>query len=285
MAFDGGIKFFETNKVLESTGATISASSGANSAENAIDRNTLTVWRSVGSNDSTQEILIITPANPISVNRIFCLGINWKDFDIQYDSDGTPTWTNFSSVRGLDTDPLSLGSQINETIWADSSAYYEVASVTAYAFRIRIDKTQVANQEKYLNQFIATTALGDLLGFPIIESVTPDRNARVSKSSSGRVSIMKGLETFAININFDNYPIGFKDDVNFMFTLHDDDDPFLIWLCGGNRNAPYFGHTARGFRLEDVIPMQIASAPDQTYRNNIYISQLSMQFTLQESIL
>ena len=168
MSFAGGCKFFEPSKNLGADGTTIAVSSGSGSADFAIDRNQLTHWRSVGSDDSTQETLTLTLPVSTTFDRILLLDHNFKLFDIQYDSGG---FTDFSNVIGLDTPASSPASAISETTFADTSAYYQFDSVTTTSVRIRCTETQVVDAQKFLNQVILTTEIGTLVGFPTISAI------------------------------------------------------------------------------------------------------------------
>lgn len=275
----GHPKFFNKSQCLEKDGATIQASSGDASSTYAIDQNPSTVWRSSGSNDTTVETITVT-FDSVAINRIFLLGHNLKDFSIQYDNGGT--WTHFSSVVGLDGSKAN----ITETAFSDDTAYYEFAQVTTTQIRITANKTQTANQEKYISQIIVTSELGTLKGFPKVRSVDFDRNSRVKKTLSGYYSIQKSLEVPSFDMEFKDYPATstYNTDMDLMMTLHDLEDPFLIWLCGGRRGTPYFRYTLRGFRLKDVFQMQISKALKLGYTENIYNNPLNTKIEFESVI-
>ena len=171
MAITGGIKFFDKSKTLFADGTTIVAGvSGDPSAEFTIDRNRLSYYRSVGSNDTITETLTITLPSAQTIDRILILDHNWKEFTIKYDSA-----TDFTSVVGLDG---ALGGGISETVFADGTAYYEFDSVSVTStIEIAITKTQVANAQKFVNQIIGTTEIGTLVGYPVV-GLSQDRNIR-----------------------------------------------------------------------------------------------------------
>lgn len=276
----GGVKFFSLSKSLLADGASITASTGSASANYCLDKNPLTFWRSVGSSDTTTETLEITLSASSTINRILLLDHNFKDFTIKYDNSGS--WTHFSSVTGLNGSKTN----ITETAFADDVAYYEFASVTTTKILITINKTQVVDAQKYVSQVIVTDELGTLVGFPKIAKVTVDRNSRVTKTLSGKNVVMKSIETASFELEFKDYPRSsvYNVDIDLMMDLHDREDAFLVWLCGGRRGTNYFGYTLRGFRLKDVYVMQVMKAIDLSYRNNIYQNQLNAKVSLQEHI-
>lgn len=277
MAFAGGIKIFETNKALYKDGASVTVSTGSASKNYMLDRNPFTVWRSVGSNDSTTETITITLPSLMYIDRLALIGHNFKDFDIQWQTFIVGTWNDFTSVVGLDG---SLGS-INHTTYDKSVAYYEFDSVQTQSIRIRADKTQIVDAEKYLNSVIVTTIIGTMSGFPIVQPLAR-RNSKVQDMLSGRKSVSKSIETFSCAIDFAGYPTAYTADLQLMYTLTDRDEPFQVWVCGGNFGSPYFGHTLRGFRLQDFITMHVTADPEQSYQNNIYIGPIEASFVLEE---
>lgn len=277
MAFAGGIKFFDKSMSLKKDGSSIVVSTG--SGDYALDRNPHTVWRSVGSDDTTTETLTVTFPEAITFSRILLLGHNFKEFNIQYDL--ASVWTHFAAVIGLD----GALANISETVFADNTAYYEFTAVSTTGLRIQVLKSQVVDAQKYLSQIIVTNELGSLEGYPEISSVIPNKNLVVGQAISGRVNVSKSIETFQVTLDFNDYPAQNDDDLDLMFALYDRKDPFLVWICGGNRGSTYYRYTLRGFRLIDAIPMQVIEAPDQAYRDNISIAPVNLSFQLAESIV
>lgn len=273
----GGIKFFEPNLALARDGATAVASTGTLTDENPLDRNPLTVWRSVGSDDMTTETWTITFAADVTFNRLFLLNHNFKEFDIQYDDSG---WTDFANVVSLDD--ATPGTGIAETDWDKSVSYYEFDTVTTDQVRIRIDTTQTADAEKFLAEFVATLELGTLSGYPKVSPVRVSRNARVATLLTGRSRVRKSIQTFAVNLDLDPYPAAYGTDLDLLMSLTDRDDDFLVWLCGGRYGSTYFTTTLRGFRLADLLLMQIGEDIENEYNGNIYVGPVRTGFSLIE---
>jgi len=280
MAISGGIKFFTKSKSLGVDGNTISASSGDASSSYALDRNPVTYWRSVSSSDATTETITITFSTSKTFNRIFLLDTNFKDFNIKYEL--ASVWTHFANVTGLS----GAKTNITETAFADTSAYYEFTSVTTQRIQIQVLKTQVANAEKYLSQFVATLELGTFVGFPDISNLDFDRNMRVNKTISGKYSVQKSDENAGFTLNFKRYPASsdFHPDLDLVMELQDTEEPFLVWLCGGRRGTSYFRYTIRGFRLQDLYQMQVTKPLKLEYADNVYVNSINSSLSLEESI-
>jgi len=284
MAITGGIKIFKDNEALISKSVTAAASpSGDPSADFILDRNVLTHWRSVGSDDTTTETLTITFPGAITIDRIHILDHNFEDFDIMYD--GGAGFVNFTNVIGLDGAVIG---GIIETAFADDSAYYEFDSATlggAFQIRIRANTTQVTDAEKFLNQLVASEELGTFNGFPSVNPVA-SRNSRISTALSGRLSIQKANETLSVSLGFDSYPASgdFVQDWTIVYTLFDREETFLVWISGGIRGITKFGVPIRAFRLRDVKAMQITDDFSSTYRDNIYVNPINLELNMAEVI-
>lgn len=274
----GGIKFFQRSKCLLEDGASIVASSGDASADRCLDRNPVSYYRSVGSTDMTNETLEITFDSMKTFSRILLLDHNFKEFSVKYDVAGV--WTDFANVVDLD------GSQatISETVYSKDTAYYEFDSVTTGKILISVLKTQVVDAEKYLNQVIVTNEIGTLQGYPQIRNIGLDRNIRNEKMLSGRVLSMKSDEFFKVGLDFKDYPASLSDDIDLIFSLHDIEEPFLIWLCGGKYGSNYFRKQARGYRLRDVIAVQLIAPLAPIYSDNVYVNSLNFSASFQEAV-
>lgn len=280
MSITGGVKFFDTSQCLGVNGAVGTASNGQSTAQYALDRNPYTYWYTDGSSDAMTETLTVDFGQTVLISRILLLIHNFKGFNIKYDLSGT--WTAFTSVKGLDG---SL-SGITETAFADGSSYYEFDAVTTGQIQISVTTTQVVNAEKFLSQVIVTSEIGTFQGFPIVKGIVLDRNSKVRRTISGKTSVIKGDESAAFQVDFAGYPsaVAYNVDIDLALTLHDRDTPFLVWLCGGRRGTNYFNYTLRGFRLQDVIPMQITKAYQLAYSQNVYVNSLNASMALEESI-
>jgi hypothetical protein len=270
MAITGGIKFFKKSKALD---ATVSAPiSGNASAINLLNNNKETFYRSSGSSDSTTEEIEVNFAEEKVIDRIFIKNFNGKSFDVMYDVAGV--WTHFSSVVDVD----GSQSNITETTYSRDTYYAEFSSVSTTKLRIRINTTQVVDAEKFINQIIATEEIATLVGYPDIKQVQMDRNQRSKKTVSGKYSIQKSLEIFQVKLAFNDYPSSdvYNVDIDAMIDLHDSEDPFIVWLCGGRQGTEFFKYTLPGFRLRDTIQMQVKNAYKLKYTNNIYINPLNL---------
>lgn len=277
MPITGGVKFFGKNLVLEEDGGSIVASSGDIVSAYAIDKNPVTFWESVGSDDATTETLTLT-FDEVEIDRLILQNHNWKDFNVQYWTGAA--WAHFASVVGLD----GAKANITETAFAQDTAYYEFTQVTTTKLRIQVLKTQDADDQKYISQVIACVELGTLQGWPAIRGVKHSRNERRKEMLSGKVLVQKGIDSFACKIDFQNYPASYAADLNLAMDLFDREDPFLVWLCGGAYGSTKFKYTHRGFRLRDVYLMQVSKDVPVDYMGGGYLNPASLELNLEEHV-
>lgn len=280
MAIGGGVKFFSRSKCLFVDDTTISVTSGADGSRYCLDRNPISFWRSVGSNDLTTETIEITFDGSKTIDRLFLVDINWKAFTVKYFSGGS--YVHFASVLGFGGSVTN----ITETVFSGDTAYYEFTPVTTTKIQIVITTTQTANQEKYASQIIATEELGTLVGFPNIKGTEIDRNLRKQEMLSGKQLVQKSEESFKVELDFQDYPSTstYHADIDLMYALHGLEDNFLIWLCGGRRGSTYFGNQLKGYRPKDIFNVQLTSPLKPVYTRNGFKNQVNLSAKFEEAV-
>lgn len=278
MSISGGIKFFARSKCLLEDGTEITATSGDAAADRCLDRNPISYWRSVGSDDTITEELEIFFTEEKTISRLMLVDHNFKGYNIQW-YDGA-TYQNFTGVVGIGG---ALASVI-ETAYGRDTAYYEFTPVTTGRIRIQVTTTQVVDAQKSISQVIATTELGTLAGFPQIKDTELSRNLRTEKMLSGRMLTFKSDEFFKVTLDFKDYPARLSADIDLLFSLHDSEDTFLIWLCGGRVGTPYFSKQMRGYRLRDIVAVQLTDALKPIYSKNVFTNQVNFSAKFQEAV-
>jgi len=273
MAITGGIKFFKKSKALFVKGGTAVASSNSEAAKNILTSNKFIKWVSSGSDDTTIETITITFPSA-TIDRIFLIDMNFKEFTVKYDVTGTPT--DFTSVVGLD------GSQsiIAETDYARDTAYYEVDAVTTTKIYITATKTQIVDAEKSLERFYGTEELGTFVGFPTANNEALNQNINLQKVLSGNLNAQKKLETFEMTLQFKNYT-AIQNDYDILLDLHRRVDSFLVWLCGG-KFGENFSITRENWDLKNVYNVQAIAKLNAKWNKGIYIAGFSGALKLQQ---
>jgi len=274
MSITGGISFFDKSKCLFKDGASAAASSNTAAQNLCLGTNKYFKWQSSGSNDSTTETLVITLSSAVEISRLFLIDHNLKAFTVKY---GAGAGSDFAGVTGLDE---YSDSKIQLTACARDTSYFQFTPVTTNRLILTMTTTQTANAQKYLNQFIVTNELGTLRGYPKMNGISLDRNAQREEAISGRFQIQKGYEVAGFDLSLSTYP--YQDDLDLLDSLHDREDDFLVWLCGGLPDQ--FRLKQRGFRAKDVYQMQIDKALRNSYEKNIYLMGANQSYSFLEVV-
>lgn len=141
---------FEENKINSDTDI-LSASTGEATINYCLDYNKHTKYKSYGSNDATQEIITVEfkdasdNAIPQSIDRLILIGINLKQFKLQYDVYLGSVWQGWTDI-----------SETIKTTNSENNLIISFTQITAWKVRLVMDKTITANQEKEICEFIVT---------------------------------------------------------------------------------------------------------------------------------
>jgi len=278
MSINGGIKFFTGAKNLYKDAATVtSASTNEAAAKYILNYNDYTLWESIGSNDITTETIEVTFNGAQTFDRLFIKKHNLKAFNVKYWS-GT-AYVDFSNVVGVNG---VAKSGITETAESNTTSYYEFTEVTSDSIKITMDTTQSANAEKEITALLVASELGTFEGYPRVSKVKHDRNLRSSKALSGKYIIQKSYDVASFKISMKTYPL--QDDIDLLTSLHDREDSFLVWLCGGRTGTSYFRLENRGYRLDDLYHMQVSRPIDTDYEKGIYTNGVNASISLVEVV-
>lgn len=272
----GGVKFFERAKNLFKDGSTVTAVSNEDAAKYILDLNRYTQWISIASNDLTNEELIIVLPSSKTIDRLFLLDMNFKEFEVMYWTGSA--WASFTNVIGLNGVSYANAGSTN---YALTSAYFEFTQVTTSQIKISCLKTQVANAQKYLTTFLVSKELGTFRGFPRVDPKVM-RNEEKVKSLSGKYLVQKGYETYQIKIGLKSHP--YQDDIDIVENLFNMEESFLVYPCGGRYGANYFKINQKGFKVDDVFNMQLVGSMDSDFEKGVYTLGVSKSLTLEEHI-
>lgn len=274
MAISGGIKFFKQSKCLFVKDASATATSNNSVAKNLLTSNRFVRWVSSGSNDTTTETITITMPSA-TIDRLFLVDINLKEFTVKYDVSGTAT--NFSNITGLS----GSKSTISETGYSKDTAYYEFDAVTTTKIYITATKTQVANEEKSIERVYVTEELGTFEGYPQVSKEELVSNINKTKVLSGNLNVQKRLEVFQCSLSFKNYP-AIQNDYDILLSLNRRVDSFLIWLCGG-KDGNNFSIDRENWKLKNIYNVQVISSLPIKWNKGIYIAGFNGKIKLQQA--
>lgn len=274
MSMTGGISFYDKSKCLQKDGASCVASSATALQNLILNSNKYFKWTSSGSNDATTETLTITLPTAVSISRMFLIGHNFKSFDVRYDN-GSPA--DFANVRGLDS---LTDNEIDVSNISRNTSYFEFTPVTTDTLIIRAFTTQTTNAEKFLAQFIVTNELGTFEGYPQLNDIELSRSIQKEQAISGRFHIQKGYESAAFDLNLRTYPK--QNDIDLLQDLHEREDPFLVWPCGGLPDQ--FRIKQRGFLVDDIFQMQLDQGLRNSYDKNVYLMGVNQRYSFVEVV-
>jgi len=273
---NGGVKFFKQAYTLFKNGAMATASSNDAAAKYILSTNRYTEWTSIGSDDMTEEEIIIDLDSLRNINRLFLTEFNFKNFSVMY-WDGA-AYQNFTNVVGVNGQTFT---GINVTNWAYDAAYFEFDSVSTIRIRIRCQTTQIADAQKFLCSVLATEEIGTFKGFPRVDPKT-DNNEIKTKTLGGKALVSKGFQTVIIKVNFKTHP--FQEDNDLLEYLFNSVDPYLIYPCGGRTGENYFKISQKIWKLSDVFNVQATGDLDSDFEKGVYLLGVNKNITFEEHI-
>jgi len=276
MALTGGISFFKDSKTYFKNGTVATATTNDVITKNILANNTSIGWYSDGSNDTITEVITITLPSAVAIDRIFMLGHNWKEFEVKYWNGAS--FVSFANVVGING---SVAGGILETIFEKDASYYQFDSVSTDIIQVSVTKTQIINEEKFLDRFFATEELGTFEGYPLAVPKY-SQNEVVQKVLSSKFSIQKANETEELNISFKAYP--YKTDFDLLNSLYESNTPFFVWLCGGRFESKFFRIPIKGFDLKDLFLLQTRGKFNPKYFKNVYINGWDAKVKMVSSI-
>jgi len=210
------------------------------------DNDPTTRWESVGSDDTTTETLTYYFDNAQSINRLFAMNMNWKDFNIQYWNGST--YANFTNVYSVKADS-SPASSILYTANTAATRYWEFDNVSTTRIRAQVLKTFVVDDEKELYEIYIGKEVGtftqDMFGKPSKVKINFEAGSKEIKLSNQSVyQLIKGNK---ININLSMKNMWESADQSIVETMFDLRE-CAISLCGADGTQ----YTKTALRLQDL---------------------------------
>lgn len=238
------VKVFEKNQGLI-VGSTITPSTG--SSEDAVfDNDRSSFWISSGSDDTTDETLLIVFDQNVTFNRLIMGETNAYKFKITYDA--SPT--NFTNVYTNDGQSLT-GIDYNytaETLTGYSGYFFEFDTVTTDRILITIKKTNTPDEEKKVYNIFLGLEIGtfteDITSSP--NSFTPIASVKnqieLKKSNGGSYSVDRS-DKYQAEIEL--FELWETDDQDIYYSMINNRE-ITFYPCGGSTN-----YTQRGWRIQD----------------------------------
>lgn len=261
----GQIIFFKKNLAdYDDENVIASASEGSEFASYVQNRNNTSAWITSGSVDANNTTFEIDFAEEKAVTDLIFVKQNWKSYLIEY-------WDG-AAYQAMPT-PISVTNNTEVT------RRHSFTLLNTQKFRVTIRGTMVANAEKYLYQFIATTVIGQLDGWPVIDEPTHNRNKQSKPMLSGKTNIADNVGGFSFTLKVPDWRN--SSDLAIVESLYTANEGFLVWPCGGV--ATQFTASVIGYRLEDFYLMRPANNYMPEWRQGFYTSGLDLKVKLTES--
>lgn len=260
------IIFFNKSKLdISNSNVEITADNGQSYVDYLRNRNNTSAWVTTGSVDADLTEIEFNFGETRSITDILLIKHNFKAFTVKYWNGSA--WTAFST-------PIAETTNTKETNW------YQFTEVDTTKLQLIIQGTQTANEDKFMYQFIATTQMGQLEGWPMITGVEHDRNRTKTQALSGKMSVNENIGGFRCKLSVPHYKI--IEDLEIIEAMYEKNEGFLVWLCGGSESQFYFA--AKGYRLEDIYLMKCSNEYNPDYAKGIYINGLEIKIQLDEVI-
>jgi len=258
------IKFFNKSwSDFETPSVVATASEGQTYAYLPFNRSNLNAWQTTGSADANNTTYVVDFGTTRSVHSLILLIHNFKAFTVKY-WNGT-TYVDFSTP-------------IAETANTASSSFYSFTSVDTNKIKITITACMVVDDDKFLFQFIATTLIGQLAGWPIISKHNVSKNRVINQMLSGKSVVFENTGFFSCNLSVERWTS--NADLTIVEALYNSTEGFLVSLCGGSETQ--FKTTRQGYRKQDLFLMKCTNEYSADYYSGIYNSGVNISIDLME---
>lgn len=259
------IRFFRKNWAdFERSYVSASASNGNDLASQVLTRSNRTGWGTSGSNDAESPTLTINMGDLPTFDTIILVNMNWKNYTLEYLHPLTSVWTTLVTVT-------------NNTA---STRIHEFAGVQASQVRATIDSTMVADAEKFLSQFIITTAIGQFNAWPVIKDPILGRALKEQAVLSGKVNILQNLGRYTASLRIP--VLSDSEDLTLVETLFGMVEGFLYWPCGGDEDQ--FSSVRQGYRLQDIYLVRCKNEFQPEFYKGLYGSGIEVRMDLVEVV-
>lgn len=256
--------FFNKNSAdFTNLGVSLTATEANTYIANVQKRSNNIGWMTSGSVDANNTTITCNFNDLVTLTDIILVNHNFKSFTVKYWNGSA--WTDFSTP-------------ISETASTDSTSGYYFNSVSCTQIQIIITGTQIANADKRMTQLIATSRIGKLFGWPVIQQPTFDLNKRNSTMLSGKKNIGVNLGGFQCKLSVSNWSN--DSDLTIVENLYASGSPFLVWLGGGVETQ--FSSVRKGYRKQDLFYMKCANNLSPEWANGLYKSGMAIEIELVE---
>lgn len=260
----GQLLFFKKNILdYENPNVTLTVFSGSATSANMRNRSSRDGYFTEGSVDGSGEFITARFQEVRRVNSVLLLKHNFKKFKVYYYDDDTAAYVLLHT----------------ETACTETSSYISFATVNTSIILIdEITHSQVANEEKYLYQFICAELIGQLSGWPVFKKPLLSRDTRVNKMLSGKSNHQVSAGAYSTSLEVANWSS--SADLAIVEALYNINEGFLFWPCGGDEEQ--FKSVRKGYRLEDIYLCRCANELSPEWAEGFYQNGMKLRIDLVE---
>lgn len=243
------------------------ADSGSTAAL-VLDRSNLSGWGTTGSEDSYDtQLVVYFGGDSGTIDTVLLVNHNFASILLEYWTGSA--WATFNTVAGITANTTAV-------------AYEGGGSVTTTQMRLTIYGTQVANSDKFLSQFIATSTIGQLAGWPVITKPTLAKNVTAQPMLSGKTLLIQNIGMYSTSLAVDCWSDPTGADMTIVESLYDSAEGFLFWPCGGDQTQ--FRTIRQGYRLQDIFLCRCVNEFMPEWYQGFYQSGMKIQIDLAEVV-
>jgi len=188
-------------------------------------------------------------------------------------------YTRWESIGSNDTiiETLTINLKSSETLDRLILIEHNFKSFTV-KYNGGSDFTNVVGLDGALGGGISETTFDKNTAYYEFDSVSVD-SITIEITTTQTVDAEKFMTQF---IATSELPV--QADINLAESLHEREESFLVWLCGGRSGTDFFTIEQRGWRLRDVYNMQLSRPLSANYEKGIYQNGVNTSLPLIEVI-
>lgn len=239
------------------------ASEGQDAIANIFDRSNRTAWGTNGSLDANNTNFIVDFSDVNTIDTILLMNHNFKNYTLEWWDDINTIWVLFVTVTN------------NAQYF---TAHKTFGTLNTSKIRVTIQGTQIANADKLLSQFIATTYLGQLVGWPVIAKPVLGRNLVKQTMLSGKEHVLQNIGFYSATLTVSQWRN--VSDLTLIETLYNSSEGFLYWPSGGDEAQFFFA--GQGYKAIDIFLCRFDNeySPENAY--GLYQAGRKMSINIHE---
>lgn len=242
----------------------VASNTGQASVNQMRNRNNISGWLTTNSDDSANTEILIETGDTLPVDFIELVKHNFKDYVIEY-QDESEIW------------------QIYETVTNNTKAttiHQKDTPIQSNRFRITVNATMVADQDKEMRQLIITQKKYQFEGWPVIKKPISSTNKRTNKVISGKYNVVDTRGNFSCTLEIKLS--GSEQDLMIHQDLYNQREGVLMLISGADELQ--FRTLRKNYRDEDIVLVKPLDEYENPYSQGVYLNGIKIKIKLGEVI-